>query len=274
MNLLHLYDNMIDGWRSDFQGVVVAQGGESGAQRPAARRPRVRAGVTAAIGADICGGRYKPGTLLPRENDLCAAYGVSRTVVRESLKVLETKGLVHGRPRIGTVVRERAEWNLLDAQVLEWMGPEVLSAELLGAILEARRTVEPAAAGLAATRASAREIADLERACEEMAAAGADLEAFTAADARFHETLLRASHNPVFHQLSSIIHAALFHALHASNRAAPHREEALAVHRALVDALRLRDEARARAASLGILDLAARDLSAAVAGTATLGTDP
>lgn len=231
------------------------------AQRQLSRRPRVRLTVTAAIGADICGGRFPPGTVLPRESDLCATYGVSRTVIRESLKVLETKGLVRGRPRVGTLVCDRSDWNVLDAQILEWMGPDVLSAELLGSILEARRTVEPAAAFLAASRATAQEIADLERACNEMGDADGDLEAFTAADTRFHETLLKASHNQVFHQLSSIIHAALSYALHASNRAAGKRDEALDVHRELVDALRLRDGARAEACSRQILDLAARDLS-------------
>ncbi len=231
------------------------------AHRSPARRPRVRHNVTAAIGADICGGRFPPGTVLPRESDLCETYGVSRTVIRESLKVLETKGLVRGRPRVGTIVCDRAEWNVLDAQILEWMGPDVLSAELLGSILEARRTVEPAAAFLAASRATAQEIADLERACDDMGDAEGDLAAFTAADARFHETLLKASHNKVFHQLSSIIHAALSYALHASNRAAVKRDEALDVHRELVDALRLRDGARAETCSRHILDLAARDLS-------------
>jgi GntR family galactonate operon transcriptional repressor len=233
-------------------------------QRPQSRRPRVRHNVTAAIGADICGGRFPPGTVLPRESDLCATYGVSRTVIRESLKVLETKGLVHGRPRVGTLVLDRSEWNVLDAQILEWMGPDVLSAELLSSILEARRTVEPAAAFLAASRATAQEIADLERACDEMGDAEGDLEVFTAADTRFHEALLRASHNKVFQQLSSIIHAALSHALHASNRAAVKRDEALHVHRDLVDALRMRDAARAEACSRNILDLAARDLSSLI----------
>jgi GntR family galactonate operon transcriptional repressor len=233
-------------------------------QRPQSRRPRVRHNVTAAIGADICGGRFPPGTVLPRESDLCATYGVSRTVIRESLKVLETKGLVHGRPRVGTLVLDRSEWNVLDAQILEWMGPDVLSAELLSSILEARRTVEPAAAFLAASRATAQEIADLERACDEMGDAEGDLEVFTAADTRFHETLLKASHNKVFQQLSSIIHAALSHALHASNRAAVKRDEALHVHRDLVDALRMRDAVRAEACSRTILDLAARDLSSLI----------
>lgn len=240
------------------------------AQRPLPRRPRVRHNVTAAIGADICGGRFPPGSVLPRESDLCETYSVSRTVIREAMKVLETKGLVLGKPRVGTLVCERSAWNVLDAQILEWMGPDVLSSELLGSILEARRTVEPAAAFLAASRATTQEIADLERACDEMGDAGNDPEAFTAADARFHEILLKASHNQVFHQLSSIIHAALFHALHASNRAAAGYDEALGVHRALVDALRLRDGARAEACSREILALAARDLSGLMGGSEKL----
>jgi GntR family transcriptional regulator, galactonate operon transcriptional repressor len=124
--------------------------------------------------------------------------------------------------------------------------------------------VEPAAAFLAASRATTQEIADLERACDEMGDAEGDLEAFTAADTRFHETLLKASHNKVFHQLSSIIHAALSHTLHASNRASVKRDEALHVHRDLVDALRMRDAKRAEACSRNILDLAARDLSSLI----------
>ena len=216
--------------------------------------------IVSALLEELRTGRYAQTDRLPAEVDLAAELGVSRTVIRESLKVLETKGLVRGRPRVGTLVCDRADWNVLDAQILEWMGPDVLSAELLSSILEARRTVEPAAAFLAASRATTQEIADLERACDEMGEAEGDIEVFTAADARFHETLLRASHNQVFHQLSSIIHAALSYALHASNRAAVKRDEALDVHRELVDALRLRDGARAEACSRHILDLAARDL--------------
>jgi GntR family galactonate operon transcriptional repressor len=227
----------------------------------APKRPRVRRNVTAQIGADICMERYPPGTPLPRENDLGTLYGVSRTVIREALKVLETKGLVRGRPRIGTVVCDREEWNILDPQILEWMGPGALAVDLLRSILESRRTVEPAAAALAAERASAQELADLEHACDEMGEAGDDLEAFTIADARFHDTLMRASHNQVFRQLSSIIQAALAYSLKASNRAAGKHDEALAAHRALVEALRMRDGGLAQTCSTRILDLAARDLS-------------
>ncbi|MGV3551792.1 FadR/GntR family transcriptional regulator [Rhizobium sp.] len=230
---------------------------------PSVRRPRVRRNVTVAIAQDIFSDRYPSGSALPRENDLCQEYGVSRTVIRESLKVLESKGMVRGKPRIGTTVSDRDEWNILDADVLEWMGPQIGDFDLLGCILEARRTIEPAAAELAAQRASAQEIADLERAWTDMRDSRDDPERFTEADVRFHAVLLNASHNQVFRRLSSAIHAALQHTLHASNIAVDDREDAVAIHGELVEALRLRDTARARDCSNRMLDLAARDIGAA-----------
>jgi len=226
-------------------------------------RPRVRRSVTAAIAEDICASRYPAGTLLPRENDLCELYGVSRTVIRESLKVLESKGLVRGKPRIGTTVCDKDEWNILDQDLLEWMGPHLGDFDLLASILEARRTIEPAAAEYAASRASTQEIADLEEAWQRMQAASDDAEAFTEADLLFHTVLLKASHNQVFRRLSSAIHAALKYALHASNVAMPDHREALALHGKVVEALRLRDAAGARDCVNRILDLAKRDLTAA-----------
>lgn len=228
------------------------------------RRPRVQKNVTAALGVDICSERYPVGSVLPKENDLCDLYGVSRTVIRESLKVLAAKGLIHGRPRIGTVVCDKEEWNILDPQILEWMGPRIQELDLLGCILETRRTVEPVAAELAAERATVQEIADLEKAWERMRDAGADTEAFTRADVQLHKILLKASHNRVFRQLSSIIDAAMRYSLHRSNEAVDKRDEALDVHRQLVEALRLRDKATARACSQRMLDLAARDLAPAM----------
>lgn len=227
------------------------------------RRPRVRKNVTASIARDICAERYPSGSPLPRENDLCDLYGVSRTVIRESLKVLESKGLVRGRPRIGTIVCNKDEWNILDQDVLEWMGPYIRDFDLLGCILEARRTIEPAAAEYAAERATAQEIADLDSAWRQMRDSAHDPERFTDADVMFHTVLLTASHNQVFRRLSSAIHAALKYALHASNIAVENRNDAIAIHGELVEALRLRDRARARVCAHRMLDLAVRDLAAA-----------
>lgn len=225
-----------------------------------ARRPRVRRNVTAAIAGDICAGRYPAGAPLPRENDLCSIYGVSRTVIRESLKILESKGLLRGKPRIGTTVCDRGEWNILDEDVLGWIGPNIDDFDILGCIVEARRVIEPAAAEYAATRADAQEIADLDHAWRQMRASGDDAESFTEADVMFHTALLKASHNQIFKRLSGAIHAALKYALHASNAAAKSRDEAVAIHGELVEALRMRDGTAARDCVHRILNLAARDL--------------
>ncbi|MBB3457608.1 DNA-binding FadR family transcriptional regulator [Rhizobium sp. BK313] len=227
------------------------------------RRPRVRKNVTAAIAEDICSEHYPSGSALPRENDLCDIYGVSRTVIRESLKILESKGLVRGKPRIGTTVCDKDDWNILDQDVLEWMGPYIAEFDILGCILEARRAIEPVAAEYAAERATAQEIADLDRAWRQMRDSGDDPERFTEADVMFHTVLLSASHNQVFRRLSSAIHAGLKYALHASNVAVDSRDEAIAVHGDLVEALRLRNHTAARDSAHRMLDLAARDLATA-----------
>ncbi len=224
------------------------------------RRPRVARDVVAALARAIADGRHAERATLPSEAALCAEFGVSRTVIREALKTLESKGLLRGKPRVGTVVRDRADWNLLDADLLDWMGADVLDRALLGAIVEARETMEPAAAALAATRASVAEIDALGDALQRMRTA-TDPHALTAADVAFHTGLLKASHNPVFARFSAIIEAGLMRALDASNRAPGARiEAALSLHQRLVEALRLRDGDAARAASLAILALARSDL--------------
>lgn len=228
------------------------------------KRPRVQKNVTRAIATDIFADVFPAGSMLPTENELCTQYSVSRTVIRESLKILESKGLVRGRSRIGTQVCVKEDWNILDQQVLEWIGPRIFELDLLQCVLDARRAIEPFAAELAAQRASMQEIAEIEQAWQQMRDSEGDVEKFTQADVAFHASLLKASHNQVFMQLSSIISAALEFSLHASNEAVDTRVEALDVHYRLVEALRLRDAAAARACANHMLEIAARDLAIAV----------
>lgn len=230
----------------------------------ALKRPRVQKNVTRSIAGDIFAEVFPTGTLLPTENELCIRYGVSRTVIRESLKILESKGLVRGRSRVGTSVCEKADWNILDQQMLEWIGPRIVEMDLLQCILDARRAIEPFAAELAAQRAGVQEIAAIEAAWQAMCDAEGDVEEFTKADVAFHTNILKASHNQVFMQLSSIISAALEFALHASNEAVDARGEALDVHGALIEALRMRNAKAARECSQRMLDIAARDLAIAM----------
>ncbi|GLS32659.1 DNA-binding transcriptional regulator, FadR family [Mesorhizobium albiziae] len=226
-------------------------------------RPRVLPNVVRAIASDVLSRRYPPGAMLPRESDLGTEYGVSRTVIREALKVLAAKGLVLSRPRVGTIVCDRNKWSIIDPQVLAWYTPDTIDPQLLDAILETRRAIEPLVVELAATRATLREIADLETAWKGMAAAGATVELFVRSDTAFHQLLYGACHNPIFRQIGGLIETALNFTQEATANSVDRRDEAVKAHFGIIEALRMRDGAAAREATNKILDMAARDLERA-----------
>src|SRR5882757_9951537 len=113
------------------------------------------------IGRRILGGLVKPGELLPRETELSQRLGVSRTALREAIKVLAGKGLVESRPKTGTRVRPRSDWNFLDPDVLSWRYAGGVSADDVRALFELRRAIEPMSAALAAQRATPAQIVEI-----------------------------------------------------------------------------------------------------------------
>ena len=161
------------------------------------------------LGARIVGGALEAGASLPNEAALGEEFGVSRTVVREAIKVLAAKELLEVRPKTGTRVRPRLHWNVLDPDVLRWQfsGPGAPSG--LEDLLEVRLIVEPAGARMAATRATTEEVAEIERACFEMEATTGHLEASIEPDLRFHLAVLAASHNVFMKPFGALIQAAL-----------------------------------------------------------------
>src|SRR5581483_6751937 len=146
------------------------------------------------IGVRIVSGELKPGDSLPMEDGLAGGADVSRTVVREAIKVLAAKRLVESRPKTGTRVRPRSDWNLLDPDVLAWQLEAGPTREFLEHALELRRMIEPGAARLAAERATDDEITALEEAHAAMTEAN-DLDAWIAPDVLFHSIVLRAARN-------------------------------------------------------------------------------
>src|SRR6266511_931561 len=160
------------------------------------------------IGVRILRGELKPGDALP-DNGLVDEPAVSRTVVREAIKVLAAKRLVESRPKTGTRVRPRRDWNLLDPDVLAWQIEAGPDAHFLEQALELRRMIEPVAARIAAERATDEQIAALYEAYDAMAAAGDDLDAFMEPDLRFHGVLLEACRNELLEHMSEIFTALL-----------------------------------------------------------------
>jgi GntR family transcriptional regulator, galactonate operon transcriptional repressor len=227
--------------------------------RPAAGG-RVHDSVVRTLGAWILGGRYLPGDTLPREGDLTGSLGVSRTSLREAVKVLCAKGLLEARPRIGVRVRARRDWRLLDPVVLGWHPDLTRDAELMSSLIEARRIIEPAAAELAARRGTPDDVAAIEAAYLGMERAiPHDLAACCESDLAFHRALVDASRNIVLRNLIGTIETALSASFQLTTRLMENQAKTLSVHKAVLEAVRIRDTAGARAAVSRLLDVAEED---------------
>src|SRR6476659_8056400 len=154
------------------------------------------------VGVSIVRGELEPGELLP-EDGLVSEPSVSRTVVREAIKVLAGKGLVESRPKTGTRVRPRSDWNFLDPDVLSWRYAGGVSADDVRALFELRRAIEPMSAALAAQRATPAQIAEIHAALAEMEAVSDDGDRFAKPDLVFHQTILRMTGNELIGSLAA-----------------------------------------------------------------------
>ncbi|MCU1679740.1 MAG: GntR family transcriptional regulator [Amycolatopsis sp.] len=138
-------------------------------------------------------------------------FQASRTVVREALRVLESKGMVSARPRVGTWTLPPEHWDAIDPDVIGWrvQGPD--GPQHMRELAELRLTIEPQAARLAAEHRRPLELSRMAAAYELMADASdrGDLPAFQSADSDFHAALIRASGNLLIAQLQVPVVAAL-----------------------------------------------------------------
>jgi DNA-binding FadR family transcriptional regulator len=192
----------------------------------------------------------------PKETDLCLRLGVSRTVLRESMKVLTDKRMVEMKPRAGTRSRPSAQWRLLDPDVLAWQAELLPTPEFLRNLCEVRLAIEPTAAGFAAIRATNEEIQRLSQCVERRTRPGILVEELTDLDLEFHSALVDSCHNPLLSQLSAIIRTPIRLALAATSRFASTAELGLDAHLALIDCLHRRDPLAARRAADEVVGLA------------------
>lgn len=217
--------------------------------------------VAQELGQRVVRGDYLPGDALPSEADLSAGLEVSRTVVREALKVLAAKGLIRSRPRVGPVVQPRHAWEGLDSDILAWSTQGEQLRTFLDQLTEVRRIIEPDAARLAATRATPEELQRISAAFTALEDAVADPAAFLAHDLAFHGAIIQASHNDLLVGLLVTLRKGLVASRQVSTGAlrqdvpetAHARATAVALHRAVVDALRERDGQRAHDAMVHLL---------------------
>jgi DNA-binding FadR family transcriptional regulator len=192
------------------------------------------------LGRRVVGGGYPAGALLPNEEQLCQELQVSRTALREAVKVLAAKGLLESRPRVGTRVRDKSLWNLLDPDILAWRCATGADAEFLRHLTELREIIEPAAAGLAAASRSPAQLADIATALHHMEHAP-DIAAWVEADLEFHTAILKATNNPLLMPLAAIIRSALGTLLSVAARGAEDFKRGLPDHQKVFAAIESSD---------------------------------
>lgn len=220
------------------------------------------------IGSSIVCGRRAVGSLLPKENDSRAQFGVSRTAYREAVRMLAAKGLVESRPKVGTHVTHRRRWQVLDPDVLRWALHSGPSLSFIQELFELRGILEPHAAELAARRRSMEQLALMGHALEEMARHGLATAEGRAADQRFHEEILVATGNHALMTLSASIGAAIHWTTVLKYRSTLVPRDAIPDHRKLYAAIVDSDADRAAEAAKQLIQLALEDTHTSLAADA------
>jgi DNA-binding FadR family transcriptional regulator len=170
---------------------------------------RSEAQLAARLGRDIVNGVFPAGSLLPSASEMGARFSASRTALREAYCKLSGKGLIVARPRIGTRVRPRADWNLLDPDVLAWRLSSEPDGHFVDDLFTLRRAIEPVAAEIAATSWTPDSLARIAEAfgrMERFKNGDGDL---IGADVDFHVAILDATGNHFLAALGGLIQAAL-----------------------------------------------------------------
>lgn len=218
----------------------------------AIHRHSLHAHVVQELGLRIVRGELAAGEVLPPEEVLASQLAVSRTVLREAVKVLAAKGLLEPRPKVGTRVRDWHHWHQLDGEVLAWRCASIPTADFVEKLVEIRQIVEPAAAAAAAKRCTAEQLREIELAANAMAAADND-EEWNVADVAFHRAILQGTGNELLVSLFSVIEASLSMFFELSTRAAKDLKQSLALHQKVFESVRRRQPEAARRATRAII---------------------
>lgn len=205
------------------------------------------------IGRRIVGGELKPGEVLMREELMAQHMSISRTALRESMRVLASKGLIETRQKTGTRVREARYWSHLDPDILAWRCETLPTQDFIDKLSEMREIIEPAAAAAAAGRRSASQLARILSAYHAMAAAET-MDAWAQADLEFHESVLAATNNELMTSLFSVIETALgTYFLISAREAAKDFKYSLPRHLAIYEAIKAKDRDLARQSMLDMI---------------------
>jgi DNA-binding FadR family transcriptional regulator len=222
------------------------------------------------LGLDICSGRFGPGDVLPPEPALCAQFRVSRIVIREAIKSLAAKGLLEVRRKTGTVVLPRAHWQLFDPDVIGWYARSAtIDERFVADLMELRRVIEPAAARLAAVKASDADREALRAAYNRMVKSADVGDEYVPADLAFHNAVLTACHNQFLWQMHNALSVILQTSFVISSRVPQGPRASLSLHQDLCAGIERGNPDAAEKAVLKLIERAEKDLANAIAALAS-----
>jgi len=224
----------------------------SGVVFTAVRKTRVYEGVAQQIQRLIADGALKPGDRLPPERELVERFGVSRSSVRDAIRVLELIGLVIPRQGEGTVVADVSA----DALVAPIASALVRKRELIAELLDVRKMIEPALAARAAARATPADVEKLEEVLDRQRRKTEAGEPTVEEDTEFHYRIALAAGNSVVRKVLDVLMDLLRETRARSLQVSGRPQRSLAGHRRVLEAIRRGDAAAAeRAVRLHLEDV-------------------
>ena len=231
----------------------------------------VHGSIAHELGHRIVSGVIVAGHVFPNEDALSIELGVSRTALREALKILSAKGLIEVRPKTGTRVRPAQDWNFLDRDVLGWWFGAAAPERRVRALFEVRQIIEPAAAALVAACAPTAARRRITAAYHELERDWQGPEISTEPDVRFHQEILNETGNVFLRAFGLLIDTALQASIRLSGSQPGARERALPRHRAVAEAIAARDPEAARSAMEGLLAGALDNIDRAIGSSRRRG---
>ncbi len=198
----------------------------------------------------IFAGTVRPGDKLATEYQMCAEFGVSRTVIRDAMRYLASKGLIESRPHSGTTVRGIEHWNFLDSTMISWARGMGDREGFFDMLMEARVALEHQVVQIAAVKATPEEAARIEAALIEMETAAditpVDRDRYNTADIEFHLAILDSTHNLILRQFGAVIRVALLASFELALESVELSRVSTNAHRKVMEAIRDHDPETAR----------------------------
>ncbi len=223
---------------------------------PVKRQAKLSGQVAGQIQQLILSRQINPGDRLPTERELGETFQVSRTVIREAIRILEARGLVVSQTGSGTYAQA-----IQGEDVSNSLGMYITTqgqSFTLDSLMEVRRVLEIQVVKLAAERATPQDIEKLETILQNMCLSREDVDAFSKLDLEFHLVIARASGNPLFEILIQPLTGALLELIGTGTTAPGAAEEACDFHREILNALKSRDAEKAVSAMRMHLDQSRR----------------